>query len=112
MLEPVDHPAYAAPQDLCGLLDGHLLEVRNSEWTIRVFSVFETSEGRWAQISLVGRQVYSLLLRIDWSAEIIDVFCALEMWLARPRRDDRVLSIAGVSAAPVAIAEAVRKRTA
>jgi hypothetical protein len=84
----------STPETTFAELDGGLLSRFAHRWRIMVYSVTDHDGWRWIQLALEGQPDYTLTVKTLASAPTAAVLQALSSWLARPRKSDRILSVA------------------
>ncbi len=83
------------------LLDSRYVGPAENGWQLRVYCVVPEGAHTWVQLSLVGAPTYTVLMRVDPSADLADMMWALEQWLESRRTSistDRIIDVCGARA--------------
>ena len=81
------------------LLDSRYVGPAENGWQVRVYCVVPEGARTWVQLSLVGAPTYTVLMRVDPSADLADMMWALEQWLeSRRTSTDRIIDVCGARA--------------
>jgi hypothetical protein len=81
------------------LLDSRYVGAADNGWQLRVYCVVPEGTRTWVQLALIGAPAYTLLLRVDRSADVADMMWALEQWIeGRHTSTDRIIDVCGATA--------------
>ena len=73
------------PDELFQALDGRVVSVGRSRWTVEVFSIFDDSNGqRWVQLAMRGDPDYPITLRTAPTTPVGRAVLAIVGWLYDP----------------------------
>ena len=93
------------------MLDGRHVGRADSGWQLRVYCVVPEGTRTWVQMALVGAPIYTVLARVDRSADLADMMWALEQWLERRGTStDRIINVCGAPAHAV-VPQLAERRT-
>jgi hypothetical protein len=78
-------PAGLAPEKFFEALDGRVVSVGRSRWTLEIFSILDDERGRrWVQLAARGQPDYPLMLQAKPTTPVNTAILAIVRWLYDP----------------------------